>query len=559
MSRSNLPACPLCTESLGTYGGPTTLPCGHNLCLHCTAYLQQRQAQCPLCRVDFPPDLTLAVNCELRELMRMAQALTATTVDDDWQAITSTAKIEAAEYRQASGGGSGGSGRAPAAQVGVLDVMDGSGSVMELCPQPWEPDSSSASCRAPGCNKPFSFLLRPRHHCRCCGQLFCGNCAEERLLLPPRFQLPEPQRVCGSCRELLLPIQPLLAGSIAPAVCQPIHDVTDWSAVRSLLNPPLSTRLASDIYSATNIVRAARKVGSLPSESAIPPAILRNCAGLAILSVARVGAGWSLSLGSGLVVARTPGGGWSPPSAVLSLASSVGWQLGLEVQDLILVLRTQSALRAFCASQLGVGGSVSLAAGPVGRTASAQALANLGGSALVYSYSCTRGAFAGVAVGASLLATRDSLNQQFYGKKVTARQLLLGGAVPPPPAAAALYAAIDALLEQAGEGLGPQFLSHTSMTGEEDLAPLPPPAVARISSTGVPARQGDSDEEEEDDEWEAEHGPPSAPVPQLWGHRSSQEAACLGHQLGEGSRQLYPQMPAMAFDDDPVPYGSLFD
>lgn len=109
----------------------------------------------------------------------MAQALTATTVDDDWQAITSTAKvglllmlyalrwfhldsqrldgltqsrlpglqIEAAEYRQASGGGSGGSGRAPAAQVGVLDVMDGSGSVMELCPQPWEPDSSSASCR----------------------------------------------------------------------------------------------------------------------------------------------------------------------------------------------------------------------------------------------------------------------------------------------------------------------------------------------------------------------------------------------------------------------------
>lgn len=57
--RSNLPACPLCTESLGTYGGPTTLPCGHNLCLHCTAYLQQRQAQCPLCRVDFPPDLTL--------------------------------------------------------------------------------------------------------------------------------------------------------------------------------------------------------------------------------------------------------------------------------------------------------------------------------------------------------------------------------------------------------------------------------------------------------------------------------------------------------------------
>lgn len=57
----------------------------------------------------------------------------------------------------------------------------------------------------------------------------------ERLLLPPKFQQPEPQRVCATCRELLLPIQPLLAGSIAPAVRLPVHDVTDWSAPRALL------------------------------------------------------------------------------------------------------------------------------------------------------------------------------------------------------------------------------------------------------------------------------------------------------------------------------------
>lgn len=171
-------------------------------------------------------------------------------------------------------------------------------------------------------------------------------------------------------------------------------------------------------------------VGSLPPERTIPPAILRGAAGLAVLSVARVGAGWSLSVGSGLVVARTSEGGWSAPSALLSLASSVGWQLGLEVQDLVswwgwwslhihvnpevapkassaacgaasvallllralhpysrppscrlsfikvhqtalpflfqvLVLRSDSALKAFCSSQLGVGGALSIAAGPV--------------------------------------------------------------------------------------------------------------------------------------------------------------------------------------------------
>ncbi len=67
------------------------------------------------------------------------------------------------------------------------------------------------------------------------------------MLLPPRFRLPEPQRVCRRCCELLLPIQPLLAGSIAPAVKQPVHDVSDWSALRSLLNPPLSSRLDTDL------------------------------------------------------------------------------------------------------------------------------------------------------------------------------------------------------------------------------------------------------------------------------------------------------------------------
>lgn len=126
--------------------GPTTLPCGHNLCVHCCAYLAQRQAACPLCRAPFSPGGPLAVNCELRELLRLAQALTAVDAEgeDGWQAVTS------------AGGGKGGSGPASPRQhrgvrsVGVGDVLDGSGSVMELDPQPWEPDSSSAACRWAG-------------------------------------------------------------------------------------------------------------------------------------------------------------------------------------------------------------------------------------------------------------------------------------------------------------------------------------------------------------------------------------------------------------------------
>lgn len=173
-------------------------------------------------------------------------------------------------------------------------------------------------------------------------------------------------------------------------------------------------------------------MGGLGPEKQIPPAILRGCAGLAVLSVAKVGAGWSLAAGSGLVVARRPPGsgdgdgpGWSAPSAVLSLASSVGWQLGAEVQDLVLVLRDEAALRAFTGSQLGLGTTISVAAGPVGRSAAARALAALGGAGVAYSYSATRGMFAGVALEGTALFPRDAVNQ------VGANRGCRCGAAPP--------------------------------------------------------------------------------------------------------------------------------
>ncbi|KAL4437474.1 hypothetical protein ABPG77_003455 [Micractinium sp. CCAP 211/92] len=567
-ARGSLPACPLCTEGLGTYGGPTTLPCGHNLCVHCCAYLAQRQAACPLCRAPFSPGGPLAVNCELRELLRLAQALTAVDAEgeDGWQAVTS------------AGGGKGGSGPASPRQhhgvrsVGVGDVLDGSGSVMELDPQPWEPDSSSAACRAPGCGKPFSFLLRPRHHCRCCGQLFCGTCTAERMLLPPRFRLPEPQRVCRRCCELLLPIQPLLAGSIAPAVKQPVHDVSDWSALRSLLNPPLSSRLDTDLYTATNILRQyVRAVGTLPRERAIPPAILRGCTGLAVLSVARAAAGWSVSVGSGLVVARQPGGGWSAPSAILSLASSVGWQLGVEVQDVVLVLRSHAALKAFCGAQLGIGGSLSVAAGPVGRAAGARALAAPGAGAVVYSYCAARGAYAGLALEAALVCCRDAVNQAFYGRKVSARQLLLGGAVPPPPAAAALYAALDALMEHAGETGNPRADSFNQLHGQQPAVSGTAvyPAGGYGASGGCGQAELHASGSSSDDEWEPEEEPavsaPPAPAPHasfFGGLGGGFAAAAPREQLAPyppvpqvaGARSLYPSL-----EEEALPYGSLFD
>ena len=63
----------------------------------------------------------------------------------------------------------------------------------------------SRSCRS---------LRRHRHHCRLCGEVFCQACSQCHLLLPPKFQQQQPQRVCRPCADLLEPLQPFLAGKV---------------------------------------------------------------------------------------------------------------------------------------------------------------------------------------------------------------------------------------------------------------------------------------------------------------------------------------------------------
>lgn len=67
-----------------------------------------------------------------------------------------------------------------------------------------------------------------------------------------------------------------------------VHDVTDGSALRSWLNSPLSSGLAADIYTATNILHSFAQVGQLQPEKGIPAAVLNGAVGFAILSVAKV-------------------------------------------------------------------------------------------------------------------------------------------------------------------------------------------------------------------------------------------------------------------------------
>lgn len=136
-------------------------------------------------------------------------------------------------------------------------------------------------------------------------------------------------------------------------------------------------------------------------------------------------------------------GSWSAPSAIATAGAGFGGQIGFELTDFVFILNDAAAVRTF--SQVGtltLGGNVSIAAGPVGRNAEAAGAASTKGVAAVFSYSKTKGLFAGVSLEGSMLVERKDANEKLYNSRVSARQLL-SGTIRPPPAADPLLSVLN--------------------------------------------------------------------------------------------------------------------
>lgn len=175
----------------------------------------------------------------------------------------------------------------------------------------------------------------------------------------------------------------------------------------------------------------------------IPPSILSNAKGLAILTVFKAGFLGTARFGSGVVVARLADGSWSAPSAIGTVGGGFGGQIGFEITDFVFILNDANAVRTFAqAGSLTLGGNVSIAAGPVGRNAEAAGAASLKSVAGVFSYSKTKGLFAGVSLEGSAIIERRDANEKLYGRRWTARELL-SGQVPIPPAAEPLLRVLN--------------------------------------------------------------------------------------------------------------------
>lgn len=169
-----------------------------------------------------------------------------------------------------------------------------------------------------------------------------------------------------------------------------------------------------------------REFRALP-EHQIPRSVLRHARGLAVMSVVKAGFIFSGKGGHGVVVART-NHGWFGPSFVGTGGAGWGLQIGAELTDFVIVLNNWDAVRAFSrGGNVTIGADVSAAAGPVGRAAEADVTP----TAAIYTYSRSKGLFAGISLEGAVIGTRKEANARYYGRPVSASDILHGRVAPP--------------------------------------------------------------------------------------------------------------------------------
>lgn len=134
-------------------------------------------------------------------------------------------------------------------------------------------------------------------------------------------------------------------------------------------------------------------------------------------------------------------GPWSAPSMMALEGGSIGFQIGGQATDFVLLVMNPRGARAILKSKVKLGADASVAGGPKGRTANASTDATL--RAEVLSYSRARGLFAGISLEGSTVRPDDDANERVYGKNVAADDIIFKGAVAVPPPAQQLIAYLN--------------------------------------------------------------------------------------------------------------------
>jgi lipid-binding SYLF domain-containing protein len=328
-------------------------------------------------------------------------------------------------------------------------------------PARWVADDHPSVTHCPFTGLEFDWVRR-RHHCRLCGGVFADEVCSRRAMLPPDLIIVnadamwdinkrDPQRLCDVCFEAVQPIQEYMAGTSCNALQQ--GESLEVEGVRRYLNSPLAFKMEDELKKAAYSILNFTSDGVIKDKS-VPLPLLAKAKGLAFMTVVKGGLIWAGKAGTGIVVARQRDGSWSAPSAIGTFGMSWGLQAGGEVTDFMILLNSNTAVDAFAGEKsFSLGGDVSVAVGPLGRSGGGTMTAGSGGTCACYTYSHSKGLFAGFSLEGSAIVTRDQVNKDFYGREVDPAELL-NGSVQSPPAAQPLYDALNTALAGYAGGVG---------------------------------------------------------------------------------------------------------
>ena len=173
-----------------------------------------------------------------------------------------------------------------------------------------------------------------------------------------------------------------------------------------------------------NAIRVLAEIQNIP-EQAIPDKLLDEARAVVVIpDTIKAGLVIGGRRGHGLMSVKTPDGSWSSPVFIKLTGGSIGFQAGVQSSDVILVFRNDRSLDNIVNGKFTLGADAGVAAGPVGRSASAATDGQL--KAEIWSWSRARGLFAGVALDGAVLQIDDAANLEAYGPGTTPRMIIEG-------------------------------------------------------------------------------------------------------------------------------------
>jgi lipid-binding SYLF domain-containing protein len=181
-----------------------------------------------------------------------------------------------------------------------------------------------------------------------------------------------------------------------------------------------------------NAARVLSEIQAIP-ESSIPDKLLDEAKAIVIVpDTIKAGLVLGGRRGHGVLSVRTADGGWSNPSFITLTGGSIGFQVGVQSADVVLVFRSERGLDSIVNGKFTLGADAGVAAGPMGRNASASTDGQM--KAEIWSWSRARGLFAGVALDGAVLSIDNRANEAVYGQDTTPRMIFEDRAADVPSA-----------------------------------------------------------------------------------------------------------------------------